>query len=462
MHRRTFLSALILVGLLVLTACSSGAAPTAAPAATSAPSGGATPAATSAPGAQATSTPPPGAILFHSSQFAPINESELMRNAILKNSPVSVDFEPQSTGPFADIPLAQAKAGKMQIDVIGGQHGDFPAFQQAGILEDVTPLLNKLADRQFPDAYVKLGKLGTQQQYYIPWAQATYIMVANKKALQYLPQGVDINALTYDQLTQWASAVQKGSGQRMLGFPMGPTGLIHRFWQGYLYPSYTGTEVVNYKSADAIKAWQDFKNLWQYVNPASINYNNMSDPLKSGEVLIAWDHVARLSDALTSSPNDYVAFPAPAGPKGRSYMPVVLGLAIPKGAPRRAAAEQVIDFLTQAKTQAAVAQQLAFFPVVAGASQQNLPPGIQLESDAVAKLNASKDSFPALLPTGLGTRGGDWNKAYNDTFTRIVMKNEDIQTVLTSQAQVIQGILNDTKAPCWAPDPNSSGPCQVK
>ena len=43
------------------------------------------------------------------------------------------------------------------------------------------------------------------------------------------------------------------------------------------------------------------------------------------------------------------------------------------------------------------------------------------------------------------------------------MKNEDIQTVLNDQAKVIQGILTDTKAPCWSPDPDSGGqPCQVK
>jgi multiple sugar transport system substrate-binding protein len=475
-RRFSLLFALFAFSALFLLACAPAAttAPTTAPAATSAPAATtgappaaatpttAAPAATTAPANTPAASVPGGTILFHSSQFSPVNEAELMRNTILKDFTGKVDFQPQAAGPFVDIPLAQQKANKMQIDVIGGQHGDFPAFVNAGMMDDLTPLLTKLASRGFPQAYVTLGKMGSDKQYYIPWAQATYIMVANKKALQYLPAGVDINAITYDQVSAWAAAIQKGTGQRMLGFPMGPTGLIHRFWQGYLYPSFTGTEVTNFKSADAVAAWTFFKSMWPYVNPASINYNAMSDPLKAGEVWLAWDHVARLSDALNSSPNDYVAFPAPAGPKGRTYMPVVLGLGIPKGGPNRAGAEALIDYLTQPKTQGLVAQNLAFFPVVNGASGGGLPAGIQMEADAVTKMNASKDAFPALLPTGLGTRGGDWNKAYNDTFQRIVMKNEDIQTVLNDQAKVIQGILTDTKAPCWAPDPVGDGPCQVK
>ena len=42
----------------------------------------------------------------------------------------------------------------------------------------------------------------------------------------------------------------------------------------------------------------------------------MQDPLQSGEVLVAWDHVARITSAVRDHPNDYVVFPAPAGPQG--------------------------------------------------------------------------------------------------------------------------------------------------
>lgn len=457
---------LAIVAIVVLAACApttaqvTSAPPTAAGAATSAPA----PTTAAPAGATATNPPPTpnGGIIFHSSQFAPVNEAEAFRNVVMKDSPVLVDFQPQATGPFVDIPMAQQKAGKVTISLIGGQHGDFPAFVQAGLMDDLTPLLNKLADRKFPDTYVKLGKMGSDKQYYIPWAQATYIMVANKDALQYLPQGADINALTYTQLTEWAKNAQAGTGQRVLGFPMGPQGLYHRFWQGYLYPSYTGGEVTGYKSPDAVKMWTDFKELWKYVNPSSTNYNNMSDPLQSGEIMIAWDHIARLKAALDAAPDKYVAFPAPSGPKGLGYMPVLTGLGIPVGGPNRDQAEQVITYLTTPKAQTLVAQNLGFFPVVQGADTSNLPPGTKLEADAIAKMQAASNALPALLPVGLGAKGGDWNKAYNDTFTRIVLKNEDIQTVLDAQGAVIQQILNDTKAPCWDPDPPSTGPCQVK
>jgi multiple sugar transport system substrate-binding protein len=43
-----------------------------------------------------------------------------------------------------------------------------------------------------------------------------------------------------------------------------------------------------------------------------------------------------------------------------------------------------------------------------------------------------------------------------------VVRGEDIQKVLNEQATILQTVMNDTKAPCWRPDPPSTGPCQVK
>ena len=194
--------------------------------------------------------------------------------------------------------------------------------------------------------------------------QASYIMVANKEALPYLPDGADINALSYDQLAAWASTIQQKTGKRLLGFPAGPQGLMHRFFEGFLYPSYTGGVVVPFRSEAAEAMWTQFASLWKSVNPNSTSYNFMQQPLLSGDVWIGFDHVARVLDALRQKPDEFVAFPAPAGPKGRGYMPVLAGLAVLKGAPDMSGAMALIDYLTQPQTQIVTARSVGFFPVV--------------------------------------------------------------------------------------------------
>ena len=405
-----------------------------------------------------------GQVTFLSTQFKPVEEAEKMRKTILADFKGKVDFTPDDTGPFNDRIQAEAKAGKGNISLVGGQHGDFAPFVSGNLLEDLTPLLDKLKDRNFPQSIVDLARLGSKDKiYYIPWAQATYIMCANKKAQQYLPQGASLDSITYAQLKDWGANIQKATGQRRLGFPGGPNGLLHRFFQGYLYPSYTKSSgVVEFKSADAAQMWTEFKEIWSFCNPQSTGYEFMQEPLQSEEVWVAWDHVARLISAVRDRPNDFVMFPAPAAGKGRGYMPVIAGLAIPKSAPNRAGAEQLITYLTEPKQQVATLRELSFFPATDAAVPEDLGAGTKLEADTVKKQQTAKDAVPSLLPVGLGAKGGEFNKVYRDTFTQIVLNNQPAQQVLDSQAKTLQGIMNDSKAPCWAPDPPSDGPCTVK
>jgi multiple sugar transport system substrate-binding protein len=443
------------------TASTSGAAsaPASTPATVAATNG------TAAPAAAATSAPlaDAGSITMLSTQFSPIDQAEKFRKTILANFKGKVDFLPQDYGPYNDRVRAEEQAGKLTVSMLGGLHGDFAPFASDGLLEDLTPLLAKLGDRGFPKAYLDLAKYGTPDKtFYIPWMQATYIMAANKKALQYLPQGANVQALTYTQLKDWGAAMQKASGQRRIGFPAGPTGLIHRFFQGYLYPSYTGTTAVGFKTPEAVQMWTDFKDIWQYTNPGSTNYANASEPMLSEEIWVGWDHIAGLLNVLQMRPNDFITFPAPAGPKGLGYMPVLAGLAIPKGAPNRAGAELLIDYLTQAPQQIATAKEEGFFPVTNATVPADLSAGVKLEADAIKAQSSAPNAVTTLLPVGLGAKNGDYSKAYTDSFTRIIVKGEPIQTVLDDEGKIIQGIFNDTKAPCWAPDPASTGACQLK
>ena len=90
----------------------------------------------------------------------------------------------------------------------------------------------------------------------------------------------------------------------MFGIPAGPKGLFYRFTQGYLLPSFTGGQVTTFRSADAEAAWTYMADLWAATAPASTNYEYMQEPLARGEVLVAWDHVARLVGATKDKPDD--------------------------------------------------------------------------------------------------------------------------------------------------------------
>ncbi len=396
-----------------------------------------------------------------STQLRPVEEAQRVRTVILKDSPVKADFIADQPSSFAVRVEAEAKTGKHVVSLLGALHGELEPFAPQGLLSPLDELVPTLAADKIPNSLMQLGKFGTQHQYYIPWMQATYIMAANRKALPYLPKGANLDHLTYDQLWQWAAAVHKATGKRMLGFPAGPSGLMHRFFEGYLYPAYTGGLVTTFRSPEAVAMWESFRKLWEEVNPNSTSYGFMQEPLLSGDVWIAFDHVARLQDAFRKRPQDFVAFPAPSGPKGLAYMPVVVGLAIPKGAPDPKAAAELIQYLSRPATQILTLKTSSFFPAVAVPTPPDLDPGLKAEGDAVAKMLAAPDAKPALLPVGLGAKGGEFDKIFLDTFQLIVLRGKSPEAVLKQEGDAMQRILDETKAPCWAPDPPSTGACQV-
>jgi multiple sugar transport system substrate-binding protein len=398
--------------------------------------------------------------LFLSTQLRPVEEATKLREAILKGVPGKVTVVVEEPAPFTVRMRAETAAGKRTISLVGALHGELSPHvgKELDAIDDVAATLK---DRGIPQALMDLGKLGAANQQYIPWMQATYVMVAHRQALPFLPAGAKLESLTYAQLADWAKAIQEKTGQRRLGFPAGPRGLFPRFFQGYLYPSFTGGVVTPFKSADAEAGWNALKGLWAHANPNSTNYNFMQEPLMAGEVWIAFDHVARLKDALQSQPDNFVAFPAPAGPKGRGYMPVIAGLGVARDAPNRAGAVDTIRHLTLPATQLITAAEVGFFPVVKAELPANLSPGVKALAGAVAATQNAPDALVSLLPVGLGDKGGEFNKVYMDTFQRIVLRNEPVKTVLGEQAKVLDDLMKATGAPCWAPDKASSGPCPV-
>jgi multiple sugar transport system substrate-binding protein len=396
-------------------------------------------------------------VLMWSTQAAKVTELKSMRDMVFKDAPLPSEFIANEEGPYITRLNAELQAGKGSIGVLGALHG-----QLATHTNDLVDVSKLAKDLKVGASYMKLGKLGTNEQKYIPWMQATYVMAANRKALPYLPKGADINALTYDQLVQWSRNLAEKTGGPKFGFPAGPQGLKHRFFQGFLYPSYANSSVTEFRSDKAVKGWEMMVELWKYTNPASTGYNFMQEPLLSEQVWVAFDHIARLSDAFNQRPGDFVAFPSPAGPTGRGFMPVLAGLAIPKTAPDRAASERLITYLMQPATQLKTLQATNFFPSVDVQIPATISVAARLTGEAVARQVGAKDANPGLLPVGLGALGGKFNQVYVDAFERIVLAKQPIKPVLDSQADALRKIMLEAKAPCWEPDAPSQGACPVK
>ena len=401
----------------------------------------------------------PGEVVFFSTQFVPVEEQETFRRLLATGG---FDVTGSEEGPLIDLVLAGQQAGRGSVDVIGALHGTYPPLARADALRNLIDLAEDLsASRDFASAFLETGLLGSDDfLYYIPWMQATYIMAAHNDALDYLPAGADLNSLTWEQFADWCQNILEETGQPRCGLPH--AGLFNRFLQGYIWPSFTGGMVSNFRSDEAIAmmAWAR-DSLWPTIHPQSINYSFMQEPLLAGEVWVAFDHTARLIDAFNAEPDNFVAFPAPAGPAGRGFMPVVVGLGIPAAAPNPTEAEALIEFLTRPDVQEAVLRELGFFPVVGGVDFSDLPAGVAIEAAAVTAQANAPDALPALLPVGLGERGGEINQIFRNAFDRIVLNGEDISSVLNDEGNNLATLMNETGAPCWAPDETSIGPCPV-
>ncbi|MCB5280762.1 MULTISPECIES: ABC transporter substrate-binding protein [unclassified Arthrobacter] len=401
-----------------------------------------------------------GTVGFLSTQFTPVEEKQRYEAVLKKFLKVPVAYNPVDAGVFASTVRSQVDSGNVSLSLLGGLHGDLAPL--ADSLEDVDPLIRDLAGRGFGKDILELTKVGGTTSKYVPWMQATYVVAVNKKALEWLPSGVDVNDLSYEDFLAWAKAAKQGAGRPVFGMPAGPKGLHHRFYQGFLLPSFTGGQITTFRNPDAVTAWNYMRELWDNMAPASTNYDAMQEPLARGEVLVAWDHVARLVGAPADKPDDWLMVPAPRGPQGRGYMLIVAGVALPKGGRERERAEQAVRGLSEPVTQIETLRSNAFFPVVQTELPTDLRGAVALEAAAVRLQQRSPGALLALPPVGLGSKDGEVSQIFKNCFQEICLNGSPVQSTLDRQAAQLNTILNALDVPCWAPDPVSPGTkCEV-
>ncbi len=198
-------------------------------------------------------------LLFLSTQLNPIEEATMMQDIILKNYKYPVNFQPYEDREIFDYLVKFNKNVEQQPDIIGGVYGDYINLHNKNLIGNINEYVKNLNESGINTTYIEMSKLDGKNYYFLPWMQATFIMVANKKALKFLPEKADINSISYTDLIEWGKNIYKATKKNKIGFPVGRSGLMHRFLEGYIYPSYTKTMIINFNSPDAKVMWQDLK-----------------------------------------------------------------------------------------------------------------------------------------------------------------------------------------------------------
>lgn len=390
-------------------------------------------------------------IIFLSTQLNPVEEANSMKNIILKDFSTKVNYKPYNDKEIYNYLSKE----KIKPDLIGGSYGDFVSLKNKNLISPIDTLKKNLGAVHFISSFETMSKLDSKNTYFIPWMQATYVMVANKKALKYLPKNADINNLTYDQFIEWGANIYKSTGTQKIGFPAGKSGLFHRFLQGYFYPSYTGAMAKKFSSSEARLMWEKLRDLWYYVSPESLTYSKMDTPLLSEKVWIAWDHSARIIGAFKERPSDFISFPAPIGPKGRGYLLILAGIGIPSGSPVTNETLNLIRYLTKDETQILTMTSVGFFPV----TELKIKVDPKFESLYTSMVFQAKNnkSIVSLAPLNLGEKSADFNNIYLRAFSQIVLREKNITLILNEQAQKLRELFKESGAYIWLPDKTTSG-----
>lgn len=382
----------------------------------------------------------PSPVQFYSNQLTPVQERSTLVKVILEDFPGTVNFVPIDGQQVTFGQAVQlAERGDPQV-VIGGLSPDFVRLANEGLLAATDSLWQELSDRNFETGLRAMTKLHDDHEYFLPWMQATYLMVANREALKYLPAGASLDNLTYAQLEEWARAMYAATGQRKLGFPAGVQGLMYRFLEGYLTPSYVAGLSDAFSGSPAVEMWQYLRSLWQYVTPSSVIFSRMDQALLDGHVWVAWDHSARLIDVFRSKPHEFVAFPAPVGPRGRGYLRILAGLGLPKG-PTSAASRALISYLTSPRVQALILNDLGFLPVVSLPSTGGIPPALKIFSDVAFRQMDAANAVPGQQPSLTGSESNRLNLIFLTAFSRIVLDGEPIPKVIALERPKLEGVL---------------------
>ena len=375
----------------------------------------------------------PTTLVVSSRLYSPASEQKFLYDEIFpefeKENNVVVKFEILDDTVLLKRAELQAETGRVTTDVVIVHNGVMDQWITNKYVEELP--VSEWPGRTFSAAFLDSIMSGGKT-YFAPVGGDVYLLLANQKAMKYLPSGADVQNITWEQYIDWAVAIAEGEGEgktAVTGVPM--NSLIYMY--GGMFLSYGGEfPVIN--SPGALEGWKLLTKMQNAYSPTVMTYDNVTAPMKSGETWLTVAHMARTGEAYRSNPSNYVIAPAPKGPNGIGSIAGVSGFGVPVGAENRDLALKFIEFMTRPEIAVKVARGTGGF----------LPPideAIEILGDSPVDEVIKKGVM--VLQTGVvsgvpGSAYTSWGavkQVYDDVFADMIIGTGVYDKALLDEAQ---------------------------
>ncbi len=376
-------------------------------------------------------------LVFSSRLFSPPQEQEFFITEIIKpfeeEHGVTVNFQIIDDQTLLDRADIQQSTNHVTTDIVVAHNSRMAEWIDAGWVEDLTDHVASWDDRHFSEAFVQnTNKDG--KQYFLPVGADVYLLLANNKALPYLPEGVELDSITWEQYADWAVAIAEGEGEGKVCI----TGIPSKSWV-YMFGGTAlsfGAGFPDANSAGAMDAWK----VWETIGkgngfvPTVLNVDSCVDPMMREESLLTVFHNARAGQVYASNETEFTLAPAPTGPAGTGSIAGVSGYAIMKDSANYDLAVSFLEYLTRPEIQVKLAKGTGgFIPPVQEAIDY-------LGDEAIDEVI---NKAVLVLENGVvsGVPGGDYEDwgavkaCFDDVFADTILTGADVTQDRLDEAQ---------------------------
>jgi multiple sugar transport system substrate-binding protein len=243
-------------------------------------------------------------------------------------------------------------SGEYVSDLVFVHSGEMPTFITKGYVQDITAdvaYTDRTIDKE--NHFTSVTNVG-ETRYFVPVSSDAYLTVANKKALVYLPEGADVNNLTWEEFAEWAYNIKNGANNNVgVGaktmFPS-QAGYNLIYIMGGMGLAY-GAGFVDVDSEHMKQAYELMLQMAideVFVNEQK-NYSTAVDKMKDETAWLSFQHMTQAGEILRYKPDNFVIAAPPLGDAGRGSIIGAWGLGVLDGAPHKATALKFIEYMTR-------------------------------------------------------------------------------------------------------------------